>query len=202
MEFTILQLVLVVGVGIAIWGLTTSLLSWGLPSGDLGLLWPAIVGAFVGLMWSRQLVEVPTLITDGAGAVIGCFLVLYIVIRIATPGHGSAVINLFAQGPLETGFKTSDPGPWIWPVNMVVKRRGSIIWHLNANQRMKVTIRFPDGSPFEKSIFSRVLGDGSEVILAAPIVNTGTFVYEVKVVDEHGNVFAVDPKVKIPKGGG
>ncbi len=202
MEFTILHLVLVVGVGIAVWGLTTSLLSWSLQSGDRGLLLPAIVGAFVGLMWSRQLVEVPTLITDAAGAVIGCFIVLYIVIGIATPGHGAAVINLFAQGPLETGFKTTDPGPWIWPVNLVVKRRGSIIWHLNANQRMKVTIRFPDGSPFEKTTFSRIFGDGSEVILAAPIVNTGTFVYEVRVEDEQGNVFAVDPKVKIPKGGG
>jgi hypothetical protein len=188
-------------VAVIVWLFADRVLAWALPSSEWAALVPALAGAFLGVMWARLLAGDPTPLSDGIGAVVGAFVVLYLAITVGTPGQAGAVINCVAMGPLETSFKTRYPGPWAWPYQMVVTNRGSVVWHVHASRALNVTIRFPHGSPFEQASFSASIASGERgVILAAPVVKAGPFEYEITCTDAEGNVFTVDPKVKIPRG--
>jgi hypothetical protein len=200
MEFTLQLLLMVIGVALVIWFLTDRFLAWAVPSSEWGALVPALAGAFLGVLWSWQFVDEPGLQSNLIGAVLGCVIVLYLVITISTPGHAGAVINCIAAGPLETSLKTRYPGPWAWPYQLVVANRGSIVWHVHAAEALTVTIRFPHGSPFEQTTFSGQIAAGTDgAIVAAPVVRSGPFTYEITCVDAAGNAFTADPKVKIPR---
>jgi hypothetical protein len=200
MDFTIQLVLMVIGVAVVIWFLADRFLAWAVPSSEWGALVPALAGAFVGVLWSWQIVDAPTPQSNLLGAIIGCVVVLYLAITISTPGSAGAVINCVAAGPLETGLKSKAPGPWAWPYQLVVANRGSVVWHVHADQALTVTIRFPDGSPFEQTMFSGQIGAGMDgAIVAAPVVRSGRFTYEITGVDAGGNVFTADPKVAIPR---
>jgi hypothetical protein len=76
-----------------------------------------------------------------------------------------------------------------------------VVWYVRSEIGLRVTIRFPKGSPFEQTAFEAVIeADRTGTIVAAPVVRSGGFEYEIMCVDGNGSVFKVDPKLKIPRG--
>jgi hypothetical protein len=211
------------------WGITHGLLIWRPPhtgtktADDLKIhrfirsFAPAIVGAVLGTLWTDRLGFRAEwgLICVLPGALIGAVIVLYLMMLASVPGHAVAIINLAAVADVEGPHKP----PYVWPMDLSVRKLGSITWLINRNpgpdKARRALIRFegkvPEGKPenyFKGSPFGRRtrfevnITDGQPAVIAVgPVVNSGKFPYIVEIFDDNNNlILQTDPMADIPKG--
>lgn len=182
---------------------------------------PALVGGALGAAWAFRLRPGanPDFQTPLMGALVGAFVVLYLVMLVSVPSHATAIVNVRAISDIEEeAARAGHRPPYVWPMDVSVRRLGSITWVINGDRDLpratKARIRFSGpapsgkkpnyfkGNPFGNRMFDVDIPVGHPgVIAAGPVINSGAFPYVVEILDAGGTVILqTDPMADIPRG--